>query len=75
MADRKTATQIMKKKAAIKVELDRRLPDCSETSSQEQADALWHQATEKLASIMESYADASESTLVQRHCHFRDSNK
>ena len=68
MADRKTATQIMKKKAAIKVELDRRLP-------KEQVDALWHQATEKLASIMESYADASESTLVQRHCHFRDSNK
>ena len=58
----------MKKKAAIKVELDRRL-------SKEQADALWHQATEKLASIMESYADASESTLVQRHCHFRDNNK
>ncbi len=68
MADRKTATQIMKKKAAIKVELDRRLP-------KEQADSLWHQATEKLVSIMESYADASESTLVQRHCHFRDSNK
>ena len=68
MADRKTATQIMKKKAAIKVELDRRLP-------KEQADSLWHQATEKLASIRESYADASESTLVQRHCHFRDSNK
>ena len=57
MADRKTATQIMKKKAAIKAELDRRLPDCSETSSQEQADALWQQATEKLASIMERYAD------------------
>ena len=68
MADRKTATQIMKKKAAIKVELDRRLP-------KEQADSLWHQATEKLASIMESHADASESTLVLRHCHFRDSNK
>jgi len=68
MADRKTATQIMRKKAASKVELDRRLP-------KEQADSLWHQATEKLASIMESYADASESTLVQRHCHFRDSNK
>ena len=50
MADRKTATQIMKKKAAIKAELDRRLPE-------EQADALWHQATEKLASIMERYAD------------------
>ena len=54
MADRKTATQIMKKKAAIKAELDRRLP-------KEQADALWHQAKGKLASIMERYADLPKS--------------
>ena len=50
MADRKTAAQIMKKKAAIKAELDRRLPE-------EQADALWQKSTEKLASIMERYVD------------------
>ena len=50
MAVRKTAAQIMRKKAAVKAELDKRLPKA-------QADALWHQATEKLASIMESYAD------------------
>jgi len=50
MAVRKTAAQIMRKKAAVKAELDKRLP-------KEQADALWHQATEKLASIMERYAD------------------
>ena len=50
MGNRKTATQIMKKKAAIKAELDRRLPE-------EQADALWEKSTEKLASIMERYAD------------------
>lgn len=57
MGNRKTAAQIMKKKAAIKAELDRRLPDCSETSSQEQGDALWQKSTEKLASIMARYAD------------------
>ena len=50
MAVRKTATQIMKKKAVIRVEIEKRLPH-------EQADALWRQATEKQASIMESYAD------------------
>ena len=52
MGNRKTAAQIMKKKAAIKAELDKRLPKA-------QADALWEKSTEKLASIMERYADLS----------------
>ena len=50
MADRKTAEQIMKKKAVIRAEIEKRLP-------KEQADALWRQATQRLASIMARYAD------------------
>ena len=50
MAVRKTAAQIMRKKVAVKAELDKRLPKA-------QADALWEKSTEKLASIMERYAD------------------
>ena len=50
MADRKTAAQIMKKKGVIRAELERRMP-------KEQADALWREATERLASIMARYAD------------------
>ncbi len=50
MADRKTASQIMKKKAAIKTEMERQIP-------KEQAEALWRQSTERLASIMERYTD------------------
>ena len=50
MADRKTAAQIMKKKATIRAEIEKRVP-------KDQADALWEKSTEKLASIMERYAD------------------
>ena len=50
MAERKTAEQIMKKKACVRANIDRQLP-------KEQADALWRQATQKLASIMARYAD------------------
>ncbi|MBR2571222.1 MAG: L-2-amino-thiazoline-4-carboxylic acid hydrolase [Clostridia bacterium] len=40
----------MKKKAVIRAEIEKRLP-------KEQADALWRQATQRLASIMARYAD------------------
>ena len=50
MADRKTPEQIMEKKAFIKAKIERQMP-------KEQADLLWRQATEKLASIMARYAD------------------
>ena len=50
MADRKTAEQIIKKKAFIKAKIERQM-------SKEQADGLWRQATERLASIMARYAD------------------
>ncbi len=50
MADRKTAAQIMKKKGVIRAEIERQMPKA-------QADALWRQATERLASIMARYAD------------------
>lgn len=53
MADRKTAEQIMKKKAFIKAEIERQMPKA-------QAEMLWRQATEKLASIMDRYADLPE---------------
>ena len=53
MAERKTAEQIMKKKACVRANIDRQLP-------KEQADALWRQATQKLASIMARYADLPE---------------
>ncbi len=53
MADRKTAEQIMKKKAVIRAEIERRLP-------RKQADALWRQATHKLADIMARYANLPE---------------
>ena len=50
MAERKTAVQIMKKKAFLRARIARQMPKA-------QADALWQQATEKLKSIMEQYAD------------------
>ncbi len=53
MAERKTAEQIMKKKAVIRAEIERQLP-------KDQADALWRQATERLAAIMARYADLPE---------------
>ncbi len=53
MAGRKTAEQNMKKKAFIRAEIERQMP-------KEQADRLWRQATEKLASIMARYADLPE---------------
>ena len=53
MAGRKTAEQIMKKKAVIRTEIEKQLP-------KEQADALWRQATQRLAAIMARYADLPE---------------
>lgn len=50
MAKRKTAEQIMRKKAFIRAKIERHMP-------KEQADALWRQATQTLASIMARYAD------------------
>ena len=50
MAERKTAAQIMKKKAFIRARIERQMPKA-------QADALWQQATERLKSIMDQYAD------------------
>ena len=50
----KTAEQIMKKKAAMRAEVGKHLP-------KEQADALWQQATEKLAAILKQYAGLPES--------------
>lgn len=50
MADRKTAAQIMKKKAFVKAQIERQM-------SKTQADRLWQEATRKLASIMDRYAD------------------
>ena len=46
----KTAAQIMKKKAFIRVEIEKLLP-------KEQADTLWQRATEKLATILAQHAD------------------
>ena len=46
----KTAAQIMKKKAAIRAELEKHLPKA-------EADALWLQATERLSAILTRYAD------------------
>ena len=45
----KTAAQIMKKKAAMRAELEKHL-------SKEEADALWQQATDRLAGILARYA-------------------
>ena len=53
MAERKTAEQIMKKKAVIRAEIEWKMPKA-------QADALWRQATERLAAIMARYADLPE---------------
>ena len=53
MAGRKTAEQIMKKKAVIRTEIEKQLP-------KEQADALWRQATQRLAAFMTRYADLPE---------------
>lgn len=53
MADRKTAEQIMKKKAVIRSEIERKMPKA-------QVDALWRQATEKLAAILARYPDLPE---------------
>ena len=46
----KTAAQIMKKKAGVRAEIEKRLP-------KEQADALWARATEKLASLLAQHGD------------------
>ena len=45
-----SASQIMKKKAAMRAELEKHLP-------KEEADALWLQATERLSAILTRYAD------------------
>ena len=45
-----TAAQIMKKKTAMRAELEKHLP-------KEDADALWLQATERLSAILTRYAD------------------
>ena len=46
----KNEAQIMKKKAAMRAELEKHLP-------KEDADALWLQATERLSAILTRYAD------------------
>ena len=46
----KSAAQIMRKKAAMRAELEKHLP-------KEEADALWLQATERLSAILTRYAD------------------
>ncbi|MBQ6174099.1 MAG: L-2-amino-thiazoline-4-carboxylic acid hydrolase [Clostridia bacterium] len=46
----KTAAQIMKKKTAMRAELEKHLP-------KEDADALWQQATDRLSVILTRYAD------------------
>ena len=46
----KTAAQIMKKKAAMRAELEKHLPKT-------EADVLWLQATEQLSAILTRYAD------------------
>ncbi len=46
----KTAAQIMKKKAPMRAELEKHLPE-------EEAGALWRQATEKLSAILSEHAD------------------
>ncbi len=46
----KTAERIMKKKAPLRAELEKCLP-------KEEVDALWRQATEKLAAILAEHAD------------------
>ncbi|MBR3494748.1 MAG: L-2-amino-thiazoline-4-carboxylic acid hydrolase [Clostridia bacterium] len=50
----KTAEQIMKKKGPMRAELEKHL-------SKEEADALWRQATEKLAGILAQYPDLPRS--------------
>ena len=46
----KTAAQIMKKKAAMRAELEKHLP-------KDEADALWQRATERLSAILTRYAN------------------
>ncbi len=46
----KSAAQIMKKKAAMRALLEKRLP-------KEEADALWRRATERLSAILSEHAD------------------
>lgn len=46
----KTAAQVMKKKALIRAEIEKLLPEG-------QADALWQKATEKLAFLLAQHAD------------------
>ena len=46
----KSAAQIMKRKAAMRAELEKHLP-------KDEADALWLQATERLSAILTRYAD------------------
>ena len=62
MAERKTAEKIMKKKAVIRAEIERKMPKA-------QADALWRQATERLAAILARYADLPEG--VRPHTDVR----
>ena len=50
----KTAEQIMKKKASMRAELEKHL-------TEEEADALWRQATERLSAILKRYADLPKS--------------
>ena len=46
----KTAAQIMKKKAAMRAELEKHLPE-------DDTDALWQRATERLSAILTRYAN------------------
>ena len=46
----KTAAQIMKKKTAMRAELEKHLPE-------DETDALWQRATERLSAILTRYAD------------------
>ena len=46
----KTAEQIMKKKTAMRAELEKHLP-------KDETDALWQRATERLSAILTRYAD------------------
>ena len=53
----KTAEQIMKKKASMRAELEKHL-------TEEEADALWRQATERLSAILTRYADLPKGMRV-----------
>jgi hypothetical protein len=49
----KTAEQILRKKTAMRAELEKHLPE-------DEADALWQRATERLSAILTRYADLPE---------------